>query len=260
MKILSIVRNERFLNYILVLGIGIAIGHSVNSTRQSLSGIEPNDRATVTPPSVQTVGSGSHETAYAFAEKLAIQRTNALREAGIVSKGIGDDLALIGTDGKVAEQLLDQLGIPLDKKDRIQQAVDDLWEKSSNNLQSLVVFDDDESPVDGSVRVYKIPANPHAAEIALHEFQLDLASEFGNTTAMRLLEGVDRPLYLGYFGRHDVRVAFSTVLYNDGSENRVVEYTSTDPKTGTQVVRSSFKESEFLHSYLGTVFNEIESR
>jgi hypothetical protein len=192
------------------------------------------------------------------AKKLAIKRSNDLIRAGILRKLSGADQSLLGQDGKVAEALLNHLGVPTQRKHEIQEAVDRLWETTSRDMKSRMVLDEKESSEEEGLQVYRVAADPEAAEVALHELQLDLASKFGNNIATSLVDGLAGPEYFGNFGKHDVRVAFSSVIYDDGSEVGKVEYTSRDPVLGIPVVRATFKKDEFLYQYLGDIFDGVE--
>ena len=192
------------------------------------------------------------------AKKLAIKRTNDLVNAGILRKASGAEQPLLGQDGKVAEALVNYLGVPTDRKHEIQESIDQLWKNTSRDMKSRMVLDEKESSEEEGVQVYRIGADPEAAEVALHKLQLDLASKFGSNIATLLVDGLAGPEYFGNFGRHEVRVAFSSVTYDDGSEVEKVEYTSRDPTLGIPVVRATFKKDEFLYQYLGNIFDEIE--
>jgi hypothetical protein len=190
--------------------------------------------------------------------KLARERTEAQREAGILARKNAPNYLLIGDDGKLTQQALRESGISPLEANRIQMIFDKKWKEVSLALSMAAQLDKEASDFDNGIYAYNIPALPDGGAENVSQIEKGIKELVGPSISSQLIDAFSPNQYLCGFGKYDVKI----VIYptsQDGKNNiPTAEYSFTHPAS-SQVVRRGRVTQEKFHQLFGFVIDNLTS-
>lgn len=189
------------------------------------------------------------------AEERATQR-EAREEAKKGKVFNGPMFQLYRDDGRVNARLLDLAGIPLSKKDEVDDLLQAFNERLSAELDARRVPIPEETDAANRKLAFRVPADPEAARAAKAEFEEEMRSRFGEAAARIFTPYVTREGFAGW-GEYDLEIRFS-VEEGWGGEKRVVNYKGTDPASGKMVMDGGTSDPDWYRKSFGTAFSDVK--
>ncbi len=188
--------------------------------------------------------------------RLAQQKTEEMREAGMLAKKNAPNYLLIGGDGRITQQAMREAGITRAEADAVQKLVDDKWREVSKRLASVAHLDERASQPESGLFVYDIPSLPDGGAEYVRQLEEGIHKIAGKESGRVLIDAFDPNNYLCGFGKYDVRVE---LMINEGEGNTKdarAKYSFTYPKT-SQIVRKGSMHQQLFSEEFGSIFEEL---
>ncbi len=184
----------------------------------------------------------------AATERERERQADLLEDAGIMFRSEQPHFSLANEQGQVLDDGLTQAGVPLDKKDEIQAALDVAWTRILASMKERVQPDERNSDPAKGIRAYLIPAQMGLREEILGKLETDLAPICGKESAALLTRALHPGSRFGYFGRQSITVRISTGP--DGKGKRV-DCASFDPISGNRAISHMVTNPNQLRTHFG---------
>ena len=191
-----------------------------------------------------------------WAARMAARATEEMRDQGLLAAKKGLMYTTVGDDGLVSDAALREAKIPLSSRAEVQTRIDALWQDMSSALAQRIQADERRNTPGGTVRYYRVSADPEHGEASLEKFRAAVAARFGKASAGVLIDGMGKQF--ARFGRSDIRISFADVRDNDGRREQEVTYELVDPNSGKGVGGGSFVEASQLRAIFGSGFDQVE--
>lgn len=191
--------------------------------------------------------------------RMAQEKTEEMREAGMLAKKNAPNYLLIGEDGRITQQAMREAGITPTEADAIQRIFDDKWKEVSKRLSANVRLDESASDPERGMFAYNIPALPDGGSDYITQIENEIKKIAGATPGRILIDAFSPNSYLCGFGKYDVRVELYLHGENGRNNSPTAKYWFTYPKT-SQVVRGGNVSQERFHEHFGFVLDNLPSK
>ncbi|BCU79368.1 hypothetical protein llg_40830 [Luteolibacter sp. LG18] len=186
--------------------------------------------------------------------KLAQERTEAMREAGMLGKKGAPNYLLTGEGGRLTQQAMRDAGITDSQAAAVQGVLNRAIEEASREVAARARLIADESNPDAGTFVYRIPALPDGSGNAVGRMEEQIRQVVGAQAAEILLRSFDPNNYVCGFGKYDVDVT----VHRSGA-NPTAEFSFTYPETSQVVRRGMISESK-IRQYFGSALDLLGER
>lgn len=183
-------------------------------------------------------------------ERRAKEKTEQMREAGVLRKKNAPNYLFIGQDGKVSRQAMIETGINAKTAEELQVVIDRHWRRMSDSLSERATLDEANSNPEQGIYLYEIQALPGGGSDEVKEFESDVIGIAGKGPGNELISAFDPSSYLGGFGKYDIRMTIKRT--DDGLI--VSDFQFTHPKSGIVARRGSLTK-DYSYQYLGAMLD-----
>jgi hypothetical protein len=199
-------------------------------------------------PRVRVNGDSRARGDPAEAEKAGRRRAELLEDAGVEFRTPHPPFLLANEEGQVLDHGLAQAGVPLEKRDQIQAALDVARASILASMRDRVEPDERNSNPDQGIRAYLIPARMGLREEILGKLETDLSAICGEETAAVLIRSMRSSVPFGYFGRQSLMIRIGPGPDGSGKQ---ASFSSFDPITGRKVMSGTATTPEQLRARFG---------
>ncbi len=190
-------------------------------------------------------------------ERMAREKTEEMREAGMLAKKNAPNYVLIGEDGRITQQAIRQAGINHSEAQAIQKLLDGYWDEVSVRLAATTRLDENSSRPDEGVFAYDIPALPDGGAEYVSKIEQGIRKIAGISAGNILLDAFQPNTVLCGFGKYDVHVEVTKGSEGEGSKPISAKFSFVYPPT-SQVVSRGQVAREYFYEKFGSIFDELE--
>lgn len=185
---------------------------------------------------------------YSEGARIARERTEQMRDAGVLAKKGAPNYVMIGQDGRITNQAVLQSGLKKEQIVQLQTVIDRYWRKISDSLADrAVLIASDSDPQTGDFSIM-IPALPDGGNEVVSDFENDIRTITGTGIGNMLLGAFDPGSYVGGFGKYEIRMKVATSAGN----SHITEFEFLHPETGI-VTRKGSLSQDYSYQYFGNL-------
>ena len=180
------------------------------------------------------------------------EKTERMRDAGVLAKPHAPNYPLIGQDGKISRQAIIENGLSTQTTAKLQSAIDRHWETMSQSLLERAVLDVAGSTPEDGIYAYSIQALPDGGIDRIRALEQDIKEIAGDGSGDDLLNAFDPNSYVGGFGKYDIHMKIQRTDHG----LLVSDFQFIHPKTGIVARKGSLTE-DYSFQYFGYLLKKI---
>lgn len=182
------------------------------------------------------------------ADRSRERQDDLLEDGGVQFRTPHPGFLWVNEQGQLLEHGLAQAGVPLEKRDQVQAALDVARTSILASMKERVETDERNSNPDQGIRAYLIPARMGLREEILGKLETDLTAISGEETAAVLIRSMRASVPFGYFGRQSLMIRIGPGPDGSGKQ---ASFSSFDPITGRKVMSGTTTTPEELRARFG---------
>lgn len=197
----------------------------------------------------------AHAESVAKMAKIAEERTEALREAGMLGKKNAPNHLLLGEQGRLTKQAIGDAGLDEHEINAVQEVFDTAWEQVSKTLSASARLDRNETDPTSGVYVFEIPSLDDGGASIIKDIEQKIEDIVGGGSADRLINAFDSNNCLCGFGKYDVRIELH--YPTEYSLQTTAHYSFTYPATSQVIRRGSVTKDRFYRLF-GSIVDHLD--
>ena len=151
--------------------------------------------------------------------------------------------------GMLTKQAINAIGLTTEQAEIFQQKYDILLNSVKERTRKNLVEDTRNSKPEQGIYAYKVPADVDFVEGLFGAFLTEMGSVVGKKELLFLKSGLYGVNDFGQLGTRDINIVVKDQPDQNGVTNRLVDYTYSDPETGTVNIKGQCTAELFMKRF-----------